>query len=160
MNFKQHINIESQTIEDFIYSQEEIEITDLKNDSFSIYDFEFSSGATNCYFPQKGIAEAKTRKYSSTSYGEGILLEIKKLANIMDVVSKKKKENINDNWKGYYLVKFTDVTFLFELDSVPLGKIEMILCPVSSSSDGRKEWVHKACVLLNPNDAILSIKNP
>ncbi|MDP2686454.1 MAG: hypothetical protein Q8O62_04480 [Aequorivita sp.] len=159
MNFKQHINIESVTIEDFINSQNEINVTELKNDSFSTYDFEFTSGSTNNQFPQKGITEVKTRKYSSTKFEGGILLEIKKLANIMDVVTFKRKKNINDNWRGYYLVKYTDVTFLFELDSVQLGNIKMILCPESSSKDGSKEWVYKACFLLNPDDAIIRIEN-
>ncbi len=157
MNFKEHKNLEEITINDFINSQELISLEELKNQSFATYDFSFSSGATNNYFPIMGAAEAKTRKYSSTKYDGGVLLEVKKLSAVLTQVGINKKKNINENWKGFYLVKYTDRTFFFDLEQVNLKKIEMKLCPVSSSTDGSNEWIYKACVMLDPKEALIRI---
>lgn len=158
MTFQDHINKESLTISNFITTQQEIKITNMKNDSFSTYDFEIQSGSTEDSYI-KGVVEAKTRKYSSTKYSGGILLEVKKLSNILSEVSIKKKSHRNEWWKGFYLVKYTDVTYLFDLESVNISTIQFKLCPVSSSSNGSTEWIDKPVVLLNPNDAVITINH-
>jgi|GEM_PF-6074596 len=157
MTFEEHINTETETIEFFDLINEEITITEIKNEGFSRYDFEFSSGTTKSPLTKKGICEVKTRTKSKSNYGDGILIELDKLNSLFQILKQKKRENINDTTGAYYLSKFEDKTYLFDLGDCKFGNIHFISCPVSSSENGSSEWVYKPCFLLKEADAIMTI---
>lgn len=157
MTFEEHINAETKTIEEFSILNPEIIIDEIKNESFSRYDFEFTSGSTSSAITKKGICEVKTRTKCKENYGSGVLIELDKLNALMKILQDRRTENINDNTGAYYLSKFQDITYLFDVQDCQFGQIHFIICPVSSSTDGSSEWVHKPCFLLNERDAILTI---
>lgn len=159
--FEQHINLEQETIINFCSTQEEIEINDIINDGFSTHDFTFTSGTTSNPFKISGYCEAKTRSITSTYYDGGVLLELNKFNSVMTTIGQErsKPERINDTIKGYYLIKYKDFTYLFDLEQVELGNIKVILCPKSSSSNGNNEYHYKPVFFLNPIDAIVTIKH-
>ena len=159
--FKEHINTEQNTIINFVESQENIEIDEILNDSYSTHDFTFISGNTHTPFKIHGICEAKTRTITDNFYKGGVLLQLNKFNNVISTVSyeRSKQERINDNIKGFYLIKYINVTYLFDLEKIDLGKIQVVICPKSSSSDGNNEYHYKPVLYLNPADAIVTIIN-
>ncbi|OAB78773.1 hypothetical protein [Cochleicola gelatinilyticus] len=158
--FTEHINEETETIKQFLKTQNNIEIKEIKNEGYSRYDFDFISGTTGNPFKIYGVCEAKTRNSNSNDYGDtGVLIELDKLNSICKEVTSKKEENINGDYRPYYLSKYNDVTYLFNLEKCQLGNIIFKRCPKTSSIDGNTEWIDKACFLLNPKDAIIKIYN-
>ena len=161
MKFDKLINLEAQTIKEFNEKQTEVTITKLLNDSYSHYDFEFTSGGTKDYgyLDQiTGICEAKTRSYSSTKYNGGILIELAKFSNVLTCVASEKDVffNINKTIKGFYLVKYTDKTFLFDLETLDTSNIIFKKCPKHTASDGFNGYITKAILLIPPEAAILT----
>lgn len=167
--FQQHINTEGKTIYSFIDGEPTIRLEEIKNDSYSRYDFEFISGSTvpridgngnRFKYSLNGICEVKTRNSSITDYDtDGILIELNKLTAVIHQTTLKQAENINLTYLPFYLSKYNDVTYLFNLMECDLGKIEFIRCPKTSSSNGNNEYIDKACVLLSPSDSIITINH-
>lgn len=161
MEFTDYINIEEETINEFINQQPKIELNLLMNESFSVYDFTFVSAGTHngLYTPiLDGVCEAKTRNEASTSYPEGALLELTKLTGVCQEISKAKDEflNLNKTIKGFYLVKYTDRTFLFDLDTLDLGQIEYRKLPKTTAKSRNMEWITKAIIIIPYEKAILT----
>lgn len=161
MDFQQFINIEEVTIKEFIKSSPALSINEIKNESFSTFDFTFfSAGTHNGHYTPiiDGIAEAKTRRYSSEKYPTGALIELNKLTSIAIEVSKQKTEisNINKTIKGYYLMKYTDKTFLFDLETIDLGQIKFEKLPKRTANSRNIEWIYKAVIIIPYEKAILS----
>ncbi|KQC33411.1 hypothetical protein AAU57_08850 [Nonlabens sp. YIK11] len=167
--FQQHINAEGTTIYSFIEGQPSINLKEIQNDSYSRYDFEFVSGSTvpkinsdgtRFKYLLNGLCEVKTRNSNIIDYqSEGILIELNKLTAVIRETTIKQAENINLIYQPFYLSKYNDVTYLFNLMDCDLGRIQIIRCPKTSSSNGNNEYVNKACVLLSPDDAIITINH-
>lgn len=159
MNFKQYINRETKTIEELSDKNEDITLQRIKNEGFSPYDCIFTSASTeNQWYKLYGICEAKTRNIESDHYGEGVLLEVAKFNAIITEVCKFKNnfKNINKTIKPYYLIKYLDVTYLFDLEQVNFGPILFKRLPKTTSTDGVGGYTTRAIWLLDPKDAIYS----
>ncbi len=161
--FKENINKETETINQFIESNKNIRLMNIQNEGYSRYDFSFYTVKkyNNIELKQYGICEAKTRNISSTKYeNEGSLLELDKVTALALKIAELKndRDNINRVIKPYFLCKFTDVILLFDLTNVDLGKIQYKLCPKHSSSDGNNEYVYKPVLMFKKEDAIYKIK--
>lgn len=160
MKFKDYINSEAVTIMQFIDKQNNIKLNELKNESFSVYDFTFiSAGTPSEYFtPQiEGICEAKTRNYKSTDFPSGCLIQLDKLTNVMKAVAKEKDifSNINKTIKGFYLSKYKDRTFLFDLESITFGQIKYMKLP-KYTAGSNTDWIYKPVLVIPYEDSILS----
>jgi len=160
MNFEEHINKEGFTIKEFIDLNESISIKTIVNESYSRYDFVFySAGTYNGYFiPQvEGITEVKTRSYDSDEFYGGVLIELDKITAILSEVARLKSDvnNVNKIIKGFYLVKYTDKTFLFDLEKVNLGLIEFKKCPKHTASNGYNGWISKPVIMLDPEESVI-----
>ena len=166
--FNQHINTEGITIQNFMDIQNDMKIEEIKNESYSRYDFEFISGTTvekpdgtiGLRNTINGLCEVKTRNSNITDYqSKGILIELNKMAAVIHQTTIKQEEYCNLNYQPFYLTKYNDVTYLFNLLKCEIGNIELIRCPKSSSSNGNNEYIDKGCVLLKPSDAVLTISH-
>ncbi|WP_048330994.1 hypothetical protein [Bizionia psychrotolerans] len=160
MNFNEHINAEVKTINEFIIQNEPITINKVYNESFSTFDFTFFSAYTisDYTYTVDGVCEAKTRKNNSTDYPEGALMELHKFSEIANEVARLKDEflNINRTIKGFYLIKYIDKTFLYDIESLNPTNLRFDKLPKSSSSDGNSGWVVKPYLILPYSDAILT----
>jgi len=161
MNFKEYINTEATTINDFIIQNEPISLNELKNDSFSTYDFTFfSAGTPNEFYTPvvDGVCEVKTRSYNSSDYPTGALMELHKFSEIANEVARLKDEhiNINKTIKGFYLIKYIDRTFLYDIQLLNPTNLIFQKLPKSTASDGKKDWVMKPLLILPYEDAILT----
>lgn len=161
MRFNDYIHNEQKTITEFINSSSNLVIRDIYNQSYSKFDFDFiSAGTPNQYFTPEieGVCEVKTRQYQSNKYPSGTLLELDKLQGITEEVARRKSDhsNINKNIKGYYLVSYTDIAFLFDLETIEVENIQFIKLPKTTASNGRKEYVFKAVLIIPFDKSIYS----
>jgi hypothetical protein len=159
--FKDYINIEEETIKKFIDVKEDITLNEIKNDSFSVYDFTFfSAGTYNEYFTKviDGICEVKTRKTNHTNYPEGVILELKKLTSVLSEVALEKDnpDNINKTIKGYYLMEYLDKSFLFDLEQIDTKSIQFKKCPKYTANTSSPDFIYKPVVLIPFDQAILT----
>lgn len=158
--FKEYINTEAKTILEFGELNQPIRVYSIINDGFSPYDCLFvSAGTHNGYYIPKhyGVCEAKTRDVSSELYPEGAMLELKKLTGIVEKVSELKNEDkhINKTISAFYLVKYTDKTYLFNLDTVSLGHLNYVKCPKNTAKNGNNNFVTKPVFYLPYSEAVL-----
>jgi len=161
MDFKNYINTEEATIAEFVAIHKPITLNGLMNESFSKFDFTFySAGTPNQYYtPQvDGVCEVKTRNFNSTNFPEGTIIELDKLQGVLKEVSKQKSEfeNINKTIKGFYLTKYLDKTFLFDLESIDFGQIEYMKLPKATASNGNNGYHTKAVFIIPYDKAVLS----
>ncbi|WP_339875227.1 hypothetical protein [Olleya marilimosa] len=160
MNFQQHINKETATINNFFNTQEEITVSKLHNEGFNCYDAIITSASTTNPSKLYGIVEAKTRGINHDTYDGGVLLQLDKLNSVKQALNnaKNKPENINKTLKAFYLVQYNDYTYLFDLDNVNYGKLQSKKLPKNTASDGSSEWIFKDIFLLQPSDALITTK--
>lgn len=154
--FEQNINKETKTIEEFINSNKNINLINIQNEGYTRYDFSFNIK------DKYGICEVKTRTITSYKYkGEGVMLELDKVTalalKIGELKNNSKTKHLNIN--SYFLCKFTDVTLLFDLNNIDLGKVKYKWCPKTSSSDGNNKYVYKPVLMFNQDDAVYRINN-
>lgn len=160
MKFNEHITKEALTITNFCTGQQEIKLNKLNNEGFSCYDAVITSASTITNDVIYGMLEAKTRHIDSDTYDGGILLQLDKLASIKAVLNKAQTDpkNINKRLKAFYLTRYNDYTYLFDLDTVNYGKLITKLLPKNTASDGSTEWIYKDVFLLQPSDAVVTVK--
>jgi hypothetical protein len=160
MNFEQHINKETATINNFFKTQQDIKVNKLNNEGYSVYDAVITSASTTTSDVIYGIVEAKTRGINHDTYQGGVLLQLDKLNSVKQALNKAKSEpkNGNKTLKAYYLVQYQDYTYLFDLDNVDYGKLQSKLLPKSTASDGSTQWIYKDIFLIDVKDAIITIK--
>jgi hypothetical protein len=155
MNFQQHINKETATINNFFTTKEDITLNKIVNEGYSSYDAVITSANTKEVL--YACVEAKTRGVNSTTYEGGAILELYKFNSLINILTSKRNlpENQNKTLKCFYLMQFNDKTFLFDLESVNLGNLKIIQLPKHSATDGSKEWINKPVFFLDYKDAIL-----
>lgn len=160
MNFNQHINKETTTINNFFTSQSEITINKLLNEGFNCYDAVITSASTTSSHKLYGIVEAKTRDINHDTHQGGVLIQLDKLNSVKQALNEAKslEKNLNKTLKAYYLVKYNDFTFLFDLESVKYGKLYSKLLPKHTANDGSDDWIYKDVFLLQPEQAIITTK--
>ncbi|WP_418513703.1 hypothetical protein [Corallibacter sp.] len=156
--FHHFFNKEEETIKEFERFNQDVTIDEIKNEGFNRYDCNFTSGYTQNGLKRyvNGLCEVKTRQCSFEKYKRGgILIELDKLNAIMGCVAKEKnkEENMNKTIKGFYLSKYNDQSFLFDLESVNLQNIHYTVMPKVTATN-EKEYVHKAVIYLNHKEAI------
>ncbi|MFI8379609.1 hypothetical protein [Leeuwenhoekiella sp. NPDC079379] len=157
--FAQHINLESFTINEFFSNQPQIQLTEILNESYSRYDFEFLSGNTSSPIKKTGLVEVKTRQKNYYDFGDsGVLIELDKYNALFKECQSRKMKNINLQIQPFYLVRYPDVEFLFDLSQVEVNKPWWISCPVSSSSNGYNGYIDKACFFLPSSGATITTK--
>ncbi|WP_431137481.1 hypothetical protein [Psychroserpens mesophilus] len=159
--FENYINIEAETINEFIKQHHPITLNEVKNDSFSRYDFTFySAGTPNEHYTPvlDGICEVKTRKNSSTDYPEGIMIELDKLNAVAKAVADEKDEfhNINKTIKGFFLFKYVDKMMLFDIETITTDNLQFRKLPKQTATNNN-EWVTKAVLIIPYDDAVLTI---
>lgn len=162
--FKGYINTELETINEFDSKIEPIKVYKIINDGYSPYDCMFvSAGTFNGYYKENlyGVCEVKTRDVSSITYLEGPMIEIQKLFSICEKVSQFRDElkHINKTINGFYLVKYTDKTYLFNLDRVNLGQVQYEKCPKNTAKNGNNNYKTKPVLYLKYEDAVLVYNN-
>lgn len=136
--FKEYINRETETINDFIESSsDKIKLRKILNESYSRYDFTF------CVKNKIYLTEVKTRNVSSTAYSDTIL-EKNKIDEIQKLADEYNNCGITDfTIKVAFLVKFSDDTiYLFDIDKCP-NRESIKKCPSTSALDGNNFYKSK-----------------
>lgn len=157
MDFNYYINNETTTINNFFNQTPNIKLNKIINEGYSPYDAVITSGTTNGNI--YGIVEAKKRTISSTLYSEGVLLELNKLQRVQTELNKGKNNpnNVNKVLKSFYLVEYSDVTFLFDLQNVKLGNIINKKFPNYTAKTTDNKHIYKDVFFLDPKQAIITI---
>jgi len=147
MNFKQHINKETETIRLFELSTgNNIKVRKIFNEGYSPYDFIFTT-TKYIYF-----TEVKTRNVKDDKYPDTIL-EKSKIDKIYESVEESKSIKISPlEIRVGFLVRFKNGMYFFDLDKTPTT-ISIKKCPKHTATDGNNYYVDKTLVHFKIKDA-------
>lgn len=150
--FKEHINKEEQTIQEFNEATgDNIKVLKIMNNGFSTYDFTFDISEKLIY-----LTEVKTRTCSSTQYPDTIL-ELSKVnrmkVKVQEAIAYAVKKKLTRTIRPGFLVKFTDGLFFFDLHTTNYTTSTK-RCPKTSSSDGNNQFTNKKLQHYKIKDAI------
>lgn len=157
MKIDNYIKKEEITIKKFIESQPQITLNEIMNEGYSKFDFIFTSASTTSSLYAKGLCEAKTRDITSTKFAGGVIMELTKFTSLMTHLSDYKDNYPYEMWKAFYLMKYKDVTYLFDLEQVDLGSVIFKSAPKTTFNSGG--YIQKPFILLNKSQAILTINH-
>ena len=140
MDFKQHINKETETIKLFeLSTSSKIKVRKIFNEGYSPYDFIFTT-TKYIYF-----CEVKTRAVRDDTYPDTILEQIK-IDKIYESVKEAEKIKTSDlKIRVGFLVRFTNSMYLFDLTRTPTSK-SITRCPKHTATDGNNYYVDKILV--------------
>jgi len=140
MDFKQHINKETETIKLFeLSTSSKIKVRKIFNEGYSPYDFIFTT-TKYIYF-----CEVKTRAVRDDTYPDTILEQIK-IDKIYESVKEAEKIKTSDlKIRVGFLVRFTNSMYLFDLDKTPTTT-SIKKCPKHTATDGNNYYVDKILV--------------
>jgi len=140
MDFKQHINKETETIKLFeLSTSSKIKVRKIFNEGYSPYDFIFTT-TKYIYF-----CEVKTRAVRDDTYPDTILEQIK-IDKIYESVKEAEKIKTSDlKIRVGFLVRFTNSMYLFDLDKTPTTT-SVKKCPKHTATDGNNYYVDKILV--------------
>ncbi len=159
--FKNYINRETNTIIEFIDGEDTIRLGKLQNEGYSVYDCSIISGCTlpsGRVMETQGIVEVKTRNVNSDEY-EDVALELSKVTSMSKKLCELKDKHPNMVINQYFLCRFLDKTYLWDISDVNLGKIKYKKCPKQTGIDGNNGYIYKPLVMFQYEDAIIIKEN-
>lgn len=142
MNFKEHINKETETIKTFelAVNPNHITVRKIMNESFSSYDFVFTYKERYIYF-----TEVKTRSVKDTQYPDTILEQMKIDKINEEIKEANKIKKVNMEIRVGFLVQFTNGMYFFDLTRTETTT-SIKRCPKHTASNGNNNYVDKKLV--------------